>query len=1465
MALKLLSLCVLAALVAMETSAAEPAFAAPPSASRISLESQPSDPRISGLQWVLTVRNHTVPGHPPAAAHDVVVRITATANNREYKPYANLDVPSSGYIDLSRGEWVIPFLPPNGSAEAIIRPQSFIPYVRDQELPFRMHAELVEPRYLASPAGDQGSVETEWWYVRSANSIIKWPGADVGVQATSIPPSPAPGTETTFQVFARNYRYEYDNPRIGPSKIIAKQWDVQIKIDLSPGLSFGPGLTAPTGTSFDAESGIWDVGVLSGFFGPLTLKSLSIPVLIDADDVVLERLCLTATVVKATPPFAELDPLARTNDVDTVCLGKSPLLTSGEIILWRPHDCVGVTTLPCGTNDDLKLFARTKVGNNMLSGIRVSGDIYLDPQSFIIQVLDPRGRVYDRHADSITAATTVSWQTGRKDSGAYNHDGVTLQYSQQGFNANISDWDNLTRTVAVSGLDGATAPGRVRVRFDGSFPTTYYDPYPTYTRSPVNLTSPANWRTDMFFEFDTLGTYVVSFSALATRTDNTPYTASGDYTFHVGPIAELAVRDARVRSPLVEPGRWAYTILAENNGPNTAPDVQVTLTDVPQGAEAFFSDGTYQEVSCQDGLCRGVWDLGELPVSITRPSGGRLPFPTLTLITDADAPANIQASIRNTKDYTVCIDSDGRNVIPKPASDVACEATSGNSWHSTNYFDYDEENDEATIAALPGTGEGAPGTPRSVRVRTYPDPPFAIVSWDRVERLNGWDVDGYEVHASAPPCERPAFDATASATVRERVYFDTSPPSGEATCYAVRAVNVHGVTGHWPHAVSTDAGGSLGGGGVTLSKSSLTVTENGGTGSYTVVLDRHPSSDVRVRVSSADTGAARVSPAELTFTPSTWNVPQRVTVTGVDDDIANTNGWRSALIQHSASGGGYDNVSVPTVRVSVSDDDRGPSEVSLSVTPARMAEDDGPTRFTVTAEIEGDVLFAEEKRVVVNIQGSGQPDRVQFEWVRSFEIVIPFGSRSGSATFTLTPRDDDIDQGFEQIAVVGGLPGTAVSGATIILEDDDGLQPGVVALSVDPDTVVESAARTRVRVTATVEGPLPRKDSNVRINVGGGTAEAGTDYAAVDSFTITIPAGEATATGHFWLDPVDDGTNERDETILVAGAPEDGVDTFATVRTATVTLKDVGRPGSSISLTANPSSLMENEGRLLNSDGETAVRVTATVNGSPVNRDTQVRLDVRGITAVEGTDYRIGAVESITIPAGETSGSAWFRLTPLDNDAANAAKTIRVSGSASVRVHEATITLKDDDGTPVREAVCGGQEARYLFGIDTVPDQPGRQGYGEARTFTVKFSQSHQPDGGSPDLERHITFAPGETVLSVSVPTRNPTYRFSRTRDRITEDRIKALGITHDTNRNPVFIYLDENRTVRTGPDDDVFDVADPFHDEEWHLLLLVQTVVTRSAGYMQVVQGRGDPIQALSGRFVDVWHMESGNPLCSR
>lgn len=63
----------------------------------------------------------------------------------------------------------------------------------------------------------------------------------------------------------------------------------------------------------------------------------------------------------------------------------------------------------------------------------------------------------------------------------------------------------------------------------------------------------------------------------------------------------------------------------------------------------------------------------------------------------------------------------------------------------------------------------------------------------------------------------------------------------------------------------------------------LTTTEGGASCQFSVTLDCVPSADVTVPVNSSDVTEGTVSPLALTFTPSNWNVPQTVTVTGVDD------------------------------------------------------------------------------------------------------------------------------------------------------------------------------------------------------------------------------------------------------------------------------------------------------------------------------------------------------------------------------------------------------------------------------------------------------------------------------------------------------------------------------------------------------------------------------------------------------
>src|SRR6185503_18843566 len=69
----------------------------------------------------------------------------------------------------------------------------------------------------------------------------------------------------------------------------------------------------------------------------------------------------------------------------------------------------------------------------------------------------------------------------------------------------------------------------------------------------------------------------------------------------------------------------------------------------------------------------------------------------------------------------------------------------------------------------------------------------------------------------------------------------------------------------------------------------LHTTEAGGTATFTVALSNEPVGEVTVDVTSGDASEGTVSPAKLTFDRDNFEVPQTVTIKGVDDDRADGN------------------------------------------------------------------------------------------------------------------------------------------------------------------------------------------------------------------------------------------------------------------------------------------------------------------------------------------------------------------------------------------------------------------------------------------------------------------------------------------------------------------------------------------------------------------------------------------------
>jgi hypothetical protein len=99
-------------------------------------------------------------------------------------------------------------------------------------------------------------------------------------------------------------------------------------------------------------------------------------------------------------------------------------------------------------------------------------------------------------------------------------------------------------------------------------------------------------------------------------------------------------------------------------------------------------------------------------------------------------------------------------------------------------------------------------------------------------------------------------------------------------------------------------------------------TEAGGSASYQVVLNRQPSSNVTIPVSSSNSSEGTVSVSSLVFTPDDWNVAQLITMVGVDDAAVDGNqNYKLVLGAAQSTDTGFMGLDAPDVTlVNLNDD-----------------------------------------------------------------------------------------------------------------------------------------------------------------------------------------------------------------------------------------------------------------------------------------------------------------------------------------------------------------------------------------------------------------------------------------------------------------------------------------------------------------------------------------------------------------
>ena len=212
--------------------------------------------------------------------------------------------------------------------------------------------------------------------------------------------------------------------------------------------------------------------------------------------------------------------------------------------------------------------------------------------------------------------------------------------------------------------------------------------------------------------------------------------------------------------------------------------------------------------------------------------------------------------------------------------------------------------------------------------------------------------------------------------------------------------------------------------------------------------------------------------------------------------------------------------------------------VGLAAVPAVIREDAAATEVSLTFSLEAAAAVDESVRfaIVAPSEGTAAVRDVDYTATLEVFITIPAGATEGMTTLTLTPIDDDEEEGLKALGVRATLLSTGEALSTDIEIRDDETPSTSIALSAEPRTLTESDPLTTVTITATLDGKALAEDATVHLAIDNeSTATRDLDYAALFTPMIEIPAGSTTGTVGFYVDPVADNLEEGDEIIRLVG------------------------------------------------------------------------------------------------------------------------------------------------------------------------------------------------------------------------------------------------------------------------------------------------------------------------------------------
>ncbi|MGD8518473.1 MAG: Calx-beta domain-containing protein, partial [Anaerolineae bacterium] len=337
-----------------------------------------------------------------------------------------------------------------------------------------------------------------------------------------------------------------------------------------------------------------------------------------------------------------------------------------------------------------------------------------------------------------------------------------------------------------------------------------------------------------------------------------------------------------------------------------------------------------------------------------------------------------------------------------------------------------------------------------------------------------------------------------------------------------------------------------------------------------------------------------------------------------------------------------------------------PPTPSVQLSPDAQAVTESAGTVAVTVTLSSPSLA--EVSVPFTVGGSASGGGVDHD-LAAGTFVLESGTLSDSLTFQVT--DDALYERAETVVVTLGEPVNASLGSpsqqTITIVDDD--DEPEISFSQPAYDQAESGGSATITVTLSGETALT---ASVNYATSDGSATAGADYTA-SSGSLSFSPGEVTKT--FDVPVLVDTLPEDDETVnlSLAGA----VSATLGTGTAQLTLID---DDPLPSLSVSDSSADEIDSHLT---------FTASLSAAS-GRDVSVDYTTSDGSATAGEDYSAATGETLTIPAGQTSGLIQIPLIDDALDEPNETFTLTLSNAnyATLVSNQATGTIIDDDPLP---------------------------------------------------------------------------------------------------------------------------------------------------------------------------------------